>query len=294
MDLDLVSLFAAVAEVSSFTEAARKLRLPPSTLSRAVTSLEEKLRMPLFHRTTRHVSLTVEGESLYQRVAPALAAVRDALGAVPERKEEPSGLLRLTAAPDIGALYLADVVTRFTARHPAVRVDVSLTNRAVDLVRDGFDAAVRASSKALRNSALLVRKLGPIDFLVFAAPTYLALRGTPRHASDLVSYDWVEKRGVKHPREPKLPAARVISDDFLFIREAIRSGGGLGFLPSFLAHADVASGQLVQVLPEVCPRIGQLVFLHAKVKQTPRRLTAFRDFLLQRFSDDQPAARLRP
>ena len=291
MDLDLVSLFAAVAEVSSFTEAARKLRLPPSTLSRAVTSLEGKLRVPLFHRTTRHVSLTAEGARLYERATPALAALRDALGAVPEQAEEPSGLLRLTAAPDVGALFLADAVTRFTARHPAVRVDVSLSNRAVDLVRNGFDAAIRATAAPLRNSALVVRKLGPIDFLVFGSPSYLAQRGTPRRASDVASHDWIEKRGLKHPRELPVPAARVISDDFLFVREAIRLGGGLGFLPAFLAQADVASGQLVQVLPGVCPRAGQLVFLHSKLKQMPRRLAAFRDFLLQRFNDG--AAHLR-
>jgi molybdenum-dependent DNA-binding transcriptional regulator ModE len=122
----------AVAETGSFSEAARRLELPKSSVSRGVASLEAWVGAPLLHRTTRHVSLSTAGAALYERAAPLLASLKEAVGTLPEREEGPSGELRLTAPHDMGATFLPEVIARFTAPYPSVRVDCRLTNRNVD------------------------------------------------------------------------------------------------------------------------------------------------------------------
>lgn len=285
IDLNLIPTFVAVAEAGSFSEAARKLGVPPSTVSRAVASLERALGVQLLARTTRHVALTPEGNVLRGNAMPALLAMQAALGSVPDGGE-PSGVLRITAAPDIGATFLAETVCRFNRRYPAVRVEVSISNRHVELTKEGFDAAVRATAAPLKDSSLVVRKLGPLDFCVFASPGYLARRGVPRRPQDVAQHDWVEFRGWKHARElaASLASPRIVCDDFAFMREALREGAGLGFLPTFLARPAVATGQLVQVLPGLCKSGGRLVLLHPNTLQPSSRLIAFRDFLLEVFA----------
>jgi len=289
MDLNHLRAFVGVARELSFSAAARKLDVPTSTVSRSVTSLEALLGVQLFNRSTRHVSLTPEGVGLYERLAPLLDSLETAVASMPVGGQ-PKGLLRVTAAPDIGATFLAEAATRFTAQYPSVTVDAWITNRRVDLVAEGVDVAIRAAGERLHDSALLARRLMPLEFNLFGAPAYLSLRGTPRSPADFTRHDWVEFRGVKMPREVGLPAKgpRLVSDDFLFVREALRAGGGLGFLPTFLAQADVRAGQLVRVLPRVHKTGGSLTLLYAKAKQLPARVTAFRDFLVDSFA--RPAA----
>jgi DNA-binding transcriptional LysR family regulator len=155
MDLDLLRFFVTVAETASFSVAARKLGVTKSSVSRGVAALEAALGAQLLHRTTRTVALSTAGSELYQRTAPALAAIRAALGSLPERDEHPSGILRITAPNDLGATLLSEVTVRFLARYPQVKVDVRLTNRKVDLVAEGFDLAVRAATGKLADSSLL-------------------------------------------------------------------------------------------------------------------------------------------
>ena len=142
--IELLPYFLAVAETGSFTAAATSLSQNKSRVSRAVARLEKLLDTELFHRTTRAVALTTAGVALFERAAPLLTALREAVGTLPERQEEPSGELRITAPVDIGG-PLADVVARYTLRWPEVRVDLSLTGRRVDLLREGFDLAIRAT-----------------------------------------------------------------------------------------------------------------------------------------------------
>ena len=283
IDLERVALFLAVAEQASFSAAARSLDLPKSSVSRQVAALEAALGTQLLHRTTRRVSLSTAGEALYERAAPLVAALRSALGSLPEQEEQPSGELRITAPNDVGATLLGDIVPRFSARFPAVRVDLRLTNRTVDLVAEGFDLALRAAARPLRDSSLLMRKVGALEIQIFAAPAYLARRGTPRTLEDVAKHAFVLFHGFR--TRPSLAAAaaaaRIVGDDFSFVREALKAGGGLGLLPSFLAQPELASGQLVRVLPRFAESGGDLVLLHPRAKHVPRKVTAFRDFLLE-------------
>lgn len=289
MDLNLLGVFVAVAETGSFSAAARKLGLPKSSVSRGVASLEASVGAQLLHRTTRHVSLSTAGAALYERAAPLLASLREAIGTLPEREEAPSGKLRLTAPNDMGATFLPEVIARFTARYPSVSVDCRLTNLNVDLVAEGFDLAIRASGTKLTDSSLRVRRLGAIDVQLFASPTYLARRGTPRTPEDLAHHDFVAYRGLRHLSELGLSEknARVLADDMLFMREAAKAGIGIASLPTFLAQADVTSGQLVRVLPRYTQRSTALVLLYPRAQHVPRKVSAFRDFLLD-FLEGRP------
>jgi DNA-binding transcriptional LysR family regulator len=285
IDLNHLQTFVGVARDLSFSSAADKLGVPTSTVSRAIASLEELLGVQLFNRTTRHVALTPEGAGLHERLAPLLDAIGTTVASMPAGGQ-PTGTLRVTVAPDIAAAFLAEVTTRFAAQFPSVSVDVWITGRRVDLVAEGVDVAIRAAGDRLRDSALLARKLMPIEFHLFGSPAYLALRGTPLSPADIARHDWVEFRGLRRPKEVVLSAKarRFVSDDFLFVREALRAGGGLGFLPTFLAQADVSAGQLVRVLPRVHKTGGSLTFLYVKAKQVPPRVIAFRDFVVGSFA----------
>lgn len=286
MDLNLLTVFEAVARTSSFSAAAKELRVPKSSVSRAIARLEAELGVQLLFRTTRQVSPSAAGTALYDRIAPLLRSVQSALGEVPEREELPSGLLRVTAPVDLGVLFLAEVVTRYTARYPAVSVDLHLTGRVVDLVGEGFDVALRVASR-LEDSTLVVRRAAPIVLQLFASPLYLARRGTPRSEAELSAHEWVVFRSGPHKlRLTGASAApgssgRIACDDMLFLRDAVRAGAGLGLLPEFLAEPEVLSGALVRVLPRFERQAGYLHLVTPAARHVPRKVAAFRDLVVE-------------
>ncbi len=260
--------------------------MPKSSVSRGVSRLEAALGVQLLFRTTRHVSLSAAGTGLYDRIAPLLGSVEAALGDMPEREEQPSGELRVTAPVDLGVLFLADVMTRYAARYPAVSVDLHLTGRVVDLVAEGFDVALRVAS-SLKDSTLVVRKAAPIVVQLFASPLYLARRGTPRSETDLASHEWVvfrsglQKLRLASPAAALAPRGRIVCDDLLFVRDALRAGAGIGLLPTFVAEPDVAAGTLARVLPHFERHSGYLHIVLPAARHVPRKVTAFRDLVLE-------------
>lgn len=287
MDLDLLRVFEAVARSASFSAAARRLGMPKSSVSRAVARLEAELGVQLLFRTTRQVSPSAAGKALYDRVAPLLGSLQAALGEMPEREEQPSGVLRVTAPVDLGVLFLAEVMTRYTARYPAVSVDLHLTGRVVDLVAEGFDVALRAAA-SLKDSTLVVRKAAPIAAQLFASPLYLARRGAPRTEADLAGHEWVVFRSGSQklrlaapPPAAPPPRGRIVCDDLLFARDAVRAGGGIGLLPTFVAGPDVAAGTLVRVLPRYERHGANLYIVSPAARHVPRKVTAFRDLVLE-------------
>jgi DNA-binding transcriptional LysR family regulator len=286
VDLNLLAVFEAVARTSSFSAAARELRLPKSSVSRGVARLEADLGVQLLIRTTRQVSITAAGTALYDRMAPLLRSVNAALGELPEQQEEPTGTLRVTAPGDLGATLLAQVVTRYAARYPAVSVDLHLTGRVVDLVAERFDVALRVGMK-LEDSSLVVRRVTPVVLRLFASPLYLARRGTPRSEAELAGHEWVVFRSgpqrlrVTGAREVMGTHGRIECDDLLFVRDAVRAGAGLGLLPEFLADPEVVAGTLVRVLPRFERQAGHLHVVTPAAKHVPRKVTAFRDLVVE-------------
>jgi DNA-binding transcriptional LysR family regulator len=297
MDLNLLTTFEAVARTNSFSAAAKELRLPKSSVSRGIARLEADLGVQLVFRTTRQVSLSAAGTALYDRLSPLLRSVKAALGAMPEREELPSGTLRVTAPVDLGVLFLAEVVTRYTARYPSVSVDLHLTGRVVDLVGEGFDVALRVAA-SLKDSTLVARRALPIVSQVYGSPLYLARKGTPRSEADLAAHEWVIFRpGPQRIRVPAPsasggapPHGRIVCDDILFVRDAVRAGAGLALLPSFMAEADVLAGRLVRVVPRYERQSGWLHIVTPAVQHVPLKVTAFRELVLEMLRTTRAAA----
>ncbi|HET9959992.1 MAG TPA: LysR family transcriptional regulator [Polyangiaceae bacterium] len=272
IDLNLLRAFATVHETGSFSAAAAKLGVPRSTVSRAVSALENLTGAALFHRTTRRVVTTDDGRALFDRVATQLASLDEALSDLPERREEPSGHLRVTSTVDLGVVVLAEVVTRFSARYPKVTTEVLLSPNVVDLAREKIEVALRVAPKSLPAGPYVARRVGVVSVQLFASPSYLARRGTPRSTSELGDHELVGyDRG----------SARVISEDMLFVREVLRKHGGIGTLPSFLADEDVVGGHLVRVLPKHEMATARVYLAMPKHKHVPSRVAAFRDLVLE-------------
>lgn len=292
--LDDIDTFARVVEAQSFSRAARALHLPTSTVSRSVARLEASLGVQLLTRTTRALALTSDGAAFIARAGPALASLREAVRAVIEPADRPHGVLRLTAPYDLGTEWIPELVALYLARHPDVSVDVHLSGRTVDLVSEGFDVAIRAGR--LRDSTLVAKKVRALEAGLFAAPAYLARSAPIRTPADLAAHEMVLFKSKEHRQTLRLEGprdatasvevrGRITTDDFAFVRGALRSGCGVGMLPRFLGHGDQRDGRLVQVLPGWTPNPGgQLHLVYPAAQHVPAKVIAFRDLLLERAS----------
>jgi DNA-binding transcriptional LysR family regulator len=287
MPLDLLDSFVAVAETASFSAAATRLGVTKGTVSRAIARLEAQVGSELVHRTTRKVALSTAGQALLERTAPHLAALRASLCSLPELEEQPSGVLKITAPTDFGIQVLPALVAGFALRFPAVHVDAHVTNRIVDLGGEGFDLAIRAFPTAqIPDSSMVAKPLSPVEIGYYAAPAYVARRGQPRSATD-PAHDWVVMRLSPRRRAPVRGAdARVVADDFFFIREVVRAGIGVGMLPTFIGDPELRRGELVRVLPAVRHRGGRLVVLSPSGRRVARKVSAFRDYLIGTLARD--------
>ncbi|MET0287927.1 MAG: LysR substrate-binding domain-containing protein [Polyangiales bacterium] len=282
IDYQLLAIFVAVAELSSFSKAARKLGIGKGTVSRAIARLEAEVGAELLHRTTHEVALSTAGQTLYERTAPHLTALQEAVLQLPERAEQPSGELRLTAPSDFGAIVLPEILGELARRYPEMSYDVRLTNERVDLVAQGFDLAIRAGPSAMKDSTLTVRRLGAVVSALYAAPSYLARRGRPKQPHDS-GHDWILHPFALAAWKLKRQAAKFVCDDFFVIRELVRQGAGIGVLPSFVADAYVREGWIESVqVGKPTLAAGSYVMLYPSRGQVPRKVAAFRDHLIQR------------
>jgi DNA-binding transcriptional LysR family regulator len=288
IDLNRIRHFVRVAEAGSFTGAARLSGLPKSSVSRAVAALERELAVRLIQRTTRRLHLTEAGRAYYESVSRALSGIDEAAAAVSELQDTPRGQVRITAPPDLGQWLLAPSIARFVMRYPDVHVEVSLTQRLVDLVHEGFDIALRVGK--LTDSRLVARPLGLVRGGVFAAPRYLKRRGRPHSVAELAEHDCVLFRSLSGRAVWELvgPAGRqkievrgaVEADDGHFIREAAAAGQGLTLLPIF-ACSGSERRDLQRVLPEYATVGEPLQLVYPTARFLPKRVVLLRDQLLK-------------
>lgn len=288
VDLNALRMFVAVADAASFSAAARKLNLPKWSVSRRVSQLEAALGTPLLHRTTRRVVLSPAGAALHERVAPVLASLEQAATEMPDVLGEPTGEIRISAPNYLGSAFLADAVTRFTARYPRVHFDLFLHSKPMDFAIEGYDIALRAAPKRMKDSSLIARRACPIIARLFASPTYLEARGTPRAPGDLASHTWVTHRGLPSIQlESRTgstllrPQGPIQCDDIFFVREAVRVGAGIGVIPTFLVEKDLARGRLAAVLPQYHSVAAYVYLIRPSTREVPRRVRLFCDFLLE-------------
>jgi len=281
LDLGLLKIFVAVAEHASFSKAALSLGITKGTTSRGVARLEEIVGAELLHRDTRRVSMSTAGVALFERTAPHLAALSSAVHDLPERQEEASGQLRISSSYDFGVTMLPAIIANFALRFPKVTFDVRVTNDVTNLVAEGFDLSIRAAARGLRDSTLTARRLGTAELRFYGSPRYLALRGEPREYGD-PTHQWVVFGPSTKLFKPRPGTAiRFVSDDLIFIRALLLADAGIGVLPPFVAQEDVQAGKLVQVMPSQTLRApGAFFLLYPTHGQTSRKVTAFRDFLV--------------
>lgn len=181
-----MSSFVAVVDAGSFVGAAQATGFTKAAISRHVADLEKRLEVRLLHRTTRRLSLSEEGRLFYARARELLAGIAEAESELTARHGEASGLLRITAPLTFGVLHLAPLWARFAQAHPKVSLDITLSDRVVDLVEEGYDLAVRIST--LASSTLVSRTLGTTRMILCASPAYLAAHGAPGRVADLARH----------------------------------------------------------------------------------------------------------
>lgn len=287
--LDELAVLVDVAEAGSLAGAARRLGVPKSTVGRAVRRLEADVGTPLVRRQAGAETLTAAGRTLVSRAAPHVSALRDATGAIARAEGEAFGHLRITAPVDLAEVVLGPLLAAFLAQHPAITAEVEATIRIVDLVGEGFDLALRVATQRLPASSLVASKLARIHLGLYASPAYLARRGRPRRTEDLETHEVIMLLGrqgrtvvdLEGPRgNVRVPLHGPVStNDFLFMREMIVAGTGIGLLPWFRAAADVAAGRLVRVLPEYRLAGTTAYVVHPPFKPLPRKLEVFKRFL---------------
>jgi len=292
VDLNQVGAFVRVVEAGSFTEAARALGLPKSSVSRRVSSLEGSLRVRLLQRSTRKLVLTEAGRIYFERARAALGGLVDAGAAVGDMSREIAGPIRFTAGGD-NTGFVMSLIREFLDRFPRIQLDVVFTPRRVDLVAEGFDLALRAGP--LLDSSLIVRRLGRTDHRLFASRAYLRKAGTPRKVADLAAHRFVlfgdpQQRNLLALTGPGGEEAiridgPLIVNDLAFAADAAVAGVGIALLPDAYFGWAMKGGlrpiwrDLVRLLPAHGVTGSEMSLVSPPIAYEPARIGLFRDFL---------------
>jgi DNA-binding transcriptional LysR family regulator len=294
--LGAIQVFAQVVESGSFAKAADRLGLSTSATSRHVADLEAHLQTRLLNRTTRRVSLTESGQAFYERAVQLLADLQEAEQEAARTAVVPRGTIRLTTSVNFGVRHLAPAIAEFLARYAEVRFDVSLADRIVDLVEEGFDLGVRIGTAGSEN--LVARKLGETRLVPCAAPAYLAAHGAPKIPEDLerhncFTYEYVTPRNLWRFRDAsgRERAVRISgtlhSNNGDLLAEAAARGAGIVFEPAFIVGPDVRAGRLVPLLQEFTPPPVPIYAVYPSRKHLSAKVRRFVEFLVERFAQAQ-------
>jgi DNA-binding transcriptional LysR family regulator len=257
MDLDGIAVFVKVLQAGSFSQAAKLLGMPNSTVSAKVSALERRLGVTLLQRTTRKLRATQAGEAYYRRSLRALEELQAAENELETGRAEPQGLLRLTAPVEIGHSLLPALVHAYLKNHPRMEVELVVTNRVLDLIVDGIDLAIRAGP--LKDSGLIAKRFELGHFGLWASPDYLKKQPAPRHPKELTQHNCLRFSRFKNEgfrltngkETSNVPVSGTsIADDFETLRSLATLGAGIAFLPSFLCAEEAKQDKLVRVMPE--------------------------------------------
>jgi DNA-binding transcriptional LysR family regulator len=292
-----MEVFVRVVEQGGFTAAARALSMTPSAVSKLVARLEARLGARLINRSTRKLQLTAEGLNFHERALRVLADLDEAERAV-GASAVPRGRLRVNSSVPFGVHHLMPLVPRFAALHPEVQLDITITDRVIDLMDERAEVAIRIGP--LRSSQLMARKLGTSRMAVVASPDYLARRGTPTHPDELADHDLISFNFARHINAwpfridgatREWPAqGKVLVGDGESAAILALAGQGLTRLSIFHIAKDIAEGRLVPVLEAFNPGdaedVSAVYVGHAG--PLPARVRAFIDFLVAEVDVDHP------
>ena len=292
-DFEGLAMFAKVAEERSFAGAARTLGVSVATVSRAVARLEERLGARLLNRTSRQLALTEFGRTIADSALKIYREAEEAENAAREMSARPRGLVRLAVPMSFGLRWVAPLMPAFFREYPDVAVDLHLSDATVDLVGQGFDAALRIA--VLPDSSLVARRLCPVAQVVVASPEYLQTRGVPRHPSELAEHPclgyayrarsdvwrFTNAAGEEVVVKPEGPL-RVTNSDALL--PTVLAGLAIAEFPEFIAADHVRAGQLVPILEDWQLARGGLYFVTPSARTRPAKVEALSDFFIKHLS----------
>lgn len=296
-----MTAFVRAVELGGFSTAAREMGLTPSAISKLVTRLEDRLGVRLLNRTTRRLALTPEGEAYFHRSVRILADIEEAENEVASFGAQPRGLLRINVGTAFGMYQLTPALPEFLARHPEIQVEITVTDRIVDLIEEGADLGIRLGT--LPDSSLVARKICDFERVVCASPGYLRRHGVPRKAADLLRHNclsishspalrrWQFKArdgGVEHIEV----SGTVSANSAESLLQLALLGVGIIRLSDAIVGKPIRERRLVRVLQNI--QHAEPVPLHAVYPQGRHRsprLAAMIDFLVERFGDASRARR---
>jgi DNA-binding transcriptional LysR family regulator len=293
IDLNDIVMFARVVEAGSFTAAARLLGMPKTTVSRRVAALEREVGVRLLQRTTRSLNMTDAGRLYYEHSSLALRTIEDANLQLAEARAEPSGTIRISSPVGFGGHFLTAMVFDFLAAHPKTRVELRLTDDRLNLVEHGIDLAFRTG--VLADSTLIARKLGATYRILCASPAYLARRGVPAAAADLVRHHcviagpstanttWV--LDGPHGQETVTVTGRFAANEMQAVIAAAIAGYGIAQLPSGIVEAPIRDGQLCRVLDGYTTPAGGLYVVYPSSRHLSPLVKAFIELAVRKMSD---------
>ncbi|WP_461517517.1 LysR family transcriptional regulator [Porticoccus sp.] len=289
-----IAVFVQVVDSGSFTAAAERLALTRSVVSKYISRLEDRLKVRLLNRTTRRLSLTEAGQIFYERSQFGLGEIEAAEAEVAKLQATPSGRLKINAPMSFGILHIAPAMAEFQTRHPEVQLDMSLDDRQVDLVEEGFDVAIRIAE--LPDSSMVATPLAPCHHVVCASSDYVERYGAPRTPDDLRKHNILSYRYQDSPNEWRFlsPDGRYSSvpvtgsiemNNSLALRQAVLGGAGIMLTPTFIVGEDIAAGRLLRLLPDYRAKEVTIYAVYAGRRHLTPKVRAFIDYMKQRLSD---------
>jgi len=292
-DFEGLAMFAKVAEERSYVGAARSMGVSVATVSRAVSRLEDRLGGRLFNRSSRRLALTDFGRGLADRAARVYAEAEDIEHVAHATAGCPCGLVRLAVPMSFGTRWVAPILPDFFRRYPDIAVDLHLSDEQIDLIGDGFDAALRIA--VLEDSSLVAKRLAPVRRFIVAAPSYLARYGRPRHPDDLsahhcLGYAYRASRDVWRFTNQAGDSATVTPVGPLRVTNVdamlptLLAGFAIAELPEFIAFDLLRTGQVEALLPDWSMTLGGLYFVTPTARARSAKVEALSSFLTERLS----------
>jgi len=292
--LQEITIFARVVSTGSLSAAARDLGLSPALVSRRLSGLEARLGVRLINRTTRSLHMTDEGAAYYETCTRVLAEIEEADAAVSAGRADPRGILRVALPASFGSQHVAPLVPRFAARYPDVQLALSLSERNVNVVEEGFDLAIRIAD--LADSSLAARKLAPNRRVVCASPAYLQRHGAPRTPDDLAQHNCLTTTDLMMNwdyRDPEGTAGsvrvtgRYACDNWSVLREWALAGLGIALKSTWDVRRHLEDGSLVSLLPGYTFATDVAIYaVYPHRRHLPAKTRAFIEFLAESFGPE--------
>ncbi|RUL72170.1 LysR family transcriptional regulator [Dyella choica] len=299
LDLNDLAMFVQVVRAGSFSEAARRLRMPANTLSRRIDQLEGQLGTRLLHRSTRKLAPSAEGQALFERYAPALDQIFE-IERLHADAQTPSGSVRVTAMAGLFEFFRMEWLVEFYRRYPHISINFLLDDTPTDLIAERIDLALRMGIET--GSSFKVRRLAPNALILAASPTYLARRPAPRTLRELAEHDCLtisnrqgrstwRLQGPRGSQEVSINSRFAVNDMRVLV-QACTAGLGIALLPQLMTEPLVAKGQLVRVLPSyrrASTELG-LQLVYTSRPPVPPAVAVFADFLMEKMSQTVPGS----